>query len=179
MIRPDPDTRAAWAALAGMYRWLYGQSLQERMVEIRTDVADWYWIGGKLEVPKLPARRQRDLTAGPHTPVWPPRGSRRLAPSAAAPTVAEPEPSDEGASPLSGRPPMVRDIIMKTALQTGVALDLILGDSRRWAPVQARHLCVRRLAALPWRDGHPSHQQIAQWMNMERTTVLYVLKQGA
>lgn len=183
MIRPDPDTRREWAALAGMYRFLYGMSLQDRLAEQRFDVAAWYWIGGTLEV-KAPTRRQRDLTAGSHTPVWPPRGSRRLAPSTAGESVAEPgEPGERASpnlgSPLSGRPDVVKEIVMRTSVQTGVPLWRIMSKRQRWAEVQARHLCVRRLAALPWCGDRPSHEQIAQWMNLERSTVTLIIGQGA
>jgi hypothetical protein len=187
MVRPDRDTRAAWADLAARYRWLYGASLQGRLATQRYDVGDWYWIGGQLELPRSapvppPARRQRDLTAGPHTPVWLSEGSRRRKPPAAAPSVAEPENDGEASppgSPLSGRPRQVREIILRTSVQTGVSVARIMGGKRRWADVQARRLCARRLAAMPWCGAHASHQQIGQWLGLDRTSVLAALKDRA
>ena len=180
MIRPDPEKRAEWKALADMYSFLYGESLQARLAEMRFDVAAWYWIGRSLELPG-PARRQRDLTAGPHTPVWPPRRSRRPESQATVASVAEPATMSETpprmlGSPLSGRPDPVKEIVMRTSAQTGVPVSAIMGKRRRWEESQARRLCVRRLAAMPWCGGHASHQQIAQWMNMERTSVLAILR---
>jgi hypothetical protein len=177
VIYPDPDTRADWMDLACMYRWLYRCSLQERLATQAADVSEWFQIGG-------PARRQRDLTAGPHTPVWSPQGSRRLAPVTTEPTVAEPAGGIEApqpmlGSPLAGRPSAVKQIIMRVSAQTGVEVSRIMGKRRRWADAQARHLAVRRLAAMPWCGSHPSPQQIAQWMNMERTSVLHALGRGA
>ena len=109
MIRHDPENRAEWKTLAGMYRWLYGQALEERLAEMRPDVAAWYWIGGALELPgPRPARRQRDLTAGPHTPVWPLEEIEETnTPSDGADRSRTARARPIG-SPLSGRPEVVQ-----------------------------------------------------------------------
>lgn len=81
---------------------------------------------------------------------------------------------------LDGRPEKVRDVIIKVALETHVPVMRIMGGQHLRHVVEARHEVVRRLAALPWRGGyrgcgHPSPQQIAQWLNMERSTVARLL----
>lgn len=81
---------------------------------------------------------------------------------------------------LAGRPEKVRDVIIKVALETKVPVKRILGAQHVAQYVAARHEAVRRLAALPWQGGwreggHPSPQQIAQWMNMERSTIAGIL----
>jgi hypothetical protein len=137
------EERAAWADLAGRYRFLYGMSLQERLATQAVDIQDWWQIGGQLELPIRVTAAERDE--------W-----------------------------LAGRPEKVRDIIIKVALETRVPVKRIMGGQGLAHYVGARHEVVRRLAAMPWRggfrdSGHPSPQQIAQWMNLERTTVAGIL----
>jgi hypothetical protein len=81
-------------------------------------------------------------------------------------------------------PEKVRDIIIEVAQETQVRVRHILGDRQLPQIVEARHEVVRRLAAMPWRggwreSGHPSPQQIARWMNMERSTVARILSKQA
>lgn len=132
------EERAAWADLAGRYRFTYEMSLQERLATQGLDVQGWWRIGGQLEMPIRVTRAERDE--------W-----------------------------LAGRPEKVRDIIIKVALQTRVPVRRILGSQRLAHYVAARHEVVRRLAAMPWGGSGPSPRQIAQWMNMDRSTVARIV----
>lgn len=171
----NDQLRALWEDLSQRYRFLYGLTLQERLAEMRPDVADWWWVGG-LKVPRLAGPTRAVPHAGPSHASVAVTGPRRSSPAPAPRSLAEPEPVGE--RPLAGLPDVVKRTILAVAAETGVSPAEILGRKTTRRCSDARRECVKRLRRLRYGapGGRPSQAQIGAWLRRDHTTICRTLK---